>query len=104
MTTDQILQLVAQGGIGLAALAVIGKIAWRVAERMIAAIDALVKEVKDTSKANVDALARLTERLSRIEGEILIGAAASGGDFPENETSEVRRARGEYGLSKPPRR
>ena len=117
MNADQLLQLGAQGGIGLLALGVIGKIAWRVAERMIAAIDALAKEARDTGRATVDALSSLTERLSRLEGkvEILASGDVTGPvqqQWPENETSEVRRARarspepgveGGYGPLKPRR-
>jgi len=109
VTTEQILQLLAQGGIGLVALAVIGKIAWRVAERMITAIDALATETRNTGRATVEALGHLTERLSRLEGKVEILAS----EWPDNETSEVRRVRarspalgveGEYGPGRPPRR
>jgi len=86
MTTDQLLQLVTQGGVGIAALAVLAKIALRVAERMIAAIDALSKEARDTGKATVDALSKLTERLSRLEGKVEILGAASG--LEEWDTNE----------------
>ena len=117
MTEDQIVGLVVQGGIGATALAILGKIALKVADRMINAIDALSKEARDTGKATVDALSSLTDRLSRLEGKVEI--LASGVDtgpvqqqWPDNEVSEVRRARarsepgaaeGGYGPLKPRR-
>jgi len=118
MTDDQIYQIIVQGGIGAAALGILGKIALKVADRMITAIDALSKEARDTGKATVDALGKLTERISRIEGKVEVLGAASGVEqWPDSETSEVRRVReherarspalelhGEYGLGKPPRR
>ena len=117
MTEDQVVGLVVQGGIGATALAILGKIALKVADRMIGAIDALSKEARDTGKATVDALSSLTERLSRLEGkvEILASGDVTGPvqqQWPENETSEVRRARarspepgveGGYGPMKPRR-
>jgi len=116
MTDDQIYQLVVQGGIGAAALGIIGKIALKVADRMITAIDALSREARDTGKATVEALSNLTQRLSRLEGKVEILGSATVTEWPDDETSEVRRVRerarspapnemhGEYGPSKPPRR
>lgn len=118
MTDDQIYGLVVQGGIGATALAIIGKIALKVADRMIAAIDALSKEARDTGKATVDALSSFAERLSYVEGKIA-GVAAADVTGPvqqqwtETETSEVRRSavrprsepssEGAYGPVKPRR-
>jgi hypothetical protein len=97
MTNEQILQLATQGGIGVVALVIIGKIGLRVAERIIDALGALAKEARDTGKATVDALSSLTERLSRLEGKVEVLGAASGVDvWPESETSEVRRTRREH--------
>ena len=97
MTEDQVVGLVVQGGIGATALAILGKIALKVADRMIGAIDALSKEARDTGKATVDALSSLTERLSRLEGKVEILAGDTTGpvqqQWPDNEVSEVRRAR-----------
>ena len=121
MTSEQIYQLIVQGGIGAAALLILGKVALKVADRMVTAIDALAKEARDTGKATVDALSQLTQRLSRLEGkvEILSGVESTGPvqqQWPEDETSEVRRVRergerarseaGEtgYGPMKPTRR
>jgi hypothetical protein len=115
MTDDQIYGLIVQGGIGATALAIIGKICLKVADRMIGAIDALSKEARDTGKATVDALSSLTERLSRLEGKVEILAAGDTGpvqQWSESEVSEVRRARarspepnveGSYGPGKPRR-
>jgi hypothetical protein len=117
MTEDQIVSLVVQGGIGATALMILGKIALKVADRMIGAIDALSKEARDTGKATVDALSSLTERLSRLEGKVEILASGGGDTGPvqqwsESEVSEVRRARarspepsveGSYGPGKPRR-
>ena len=118
MTDDQIYGLIVQGGIGATALAILGKIALKVADRMIGAIDALSKEARDTGKATVDALSSLTERLSRLEGKVEILASGGGDTGPahqqwdDNEVSEVRRARarspepnveGSYGPGKPRR-
>lgn len=75
MTDDQLYGIVVQGGIGAAALTIIGKIALKVADRMIAAIDALSKEARDTGKATVEALSHLTERLSRLEGKVEVLAS-----------------------------
>jgi hypothetical protein len=99
MTDDQIVGLVVQGGIGATALAILGKIALKVADRMIGAIDALSKEARDTGKATVDALSSLTDRLSRLEGKVEILASVGGDTGPvqqqwaDSEVSEVRRAR-----------
>jgi hypothetical protein len=113
MTNEQIYQLVVQGGIGAAALLVLGRISMKVAERMIGAIDALSKEARDTGKATVDALSSLTERLSRLEGKVEILASGDAGQqWSDNEVSEVRRTRarspepnveGPYGPLKPRR-
>jgi len=70
MTEDQVVSILVQGGVGAAALTILGKIALKVADRMIDAIDALSKEARDTGKATVDALSSLTERLSRLEGKV----------------------------------
>jgi hypothetical protein len=118
MTDDQVVGLFVQGGIGATALAIIGKIALKVADRMISAIDALSKEARDTGKATVDALSSLTDRLSRLEGKVEV-LASVGGDttgpvhqqWPEEEVSEVRRrarsepgaVEGGYGPMKPRR-
>lgn len=121
MTSEQVYQLIVQGGIGAAALLILGKVALKVADRMVTAIDALAKEARDTGKATVDALSSLTERLSRLEGkvEILAGSEVTGpvpqqSQWPADETSEVRRVRerarsepgegGGYGPMKPVRR
>lgn len=118
MTNDQIYQLVVQGGIGAAALIILGKIALKVADRMIAAIDALAKEARETGKATVEALSSFAERLSFIEGKVAgVAAAEVTGpkeqQWPESETSEVRRTaarprsepgEGGYGPLKPARR
>jgi len=123
MTEDQIYQLVAQGGIGVAALGILGKIALKVADRMIDAISTLSKDTRDTGKANVEALGLLTQRLARLEGKVEVLGVASGVDaWPEDETSEVQRTRerrsapaverterssdrpGEYAILKPTRR
>jgi hypothetical protein len=117
MTEDQVVGLFVQGGIGATALAILGKIALKVADRMISAIDALSKEARDTGKATVDALSSLTERLSRLEGkvEVLASGDTTGPvqhQWPDNEISEVRRMRarspdpsveGSYGPIKPRR-
>jgi hypothetical protein len=116
MTEDQVVGLVVQGGIGATALAILGKIALKVADRMIGAIDALSKEARDTGKATVDALSSLTERLSRLEGKVEILASGDTGpvqqQWQDSEVSEVRRARarspepsaeGGYGPLKPRR-
>lgn len=97
MTDDQVYGLVVQGGIGAAALTIIGKIALRVADRMISAIDTLSKEARDTGRATVDALALLTERLSRLEGkvEILAGESATPTPWPSDEGTERGRAQRE---------
>jgi hypothetical protein len=79
MTEDQIYQLVVQGGIGAAALGILGKIALKVADRMIGAIDALSKEARDTGKATVDALGLLTQRLARLEGKVEHGPVLRAG-------------------------
>lgn len=90
MTDDQLYGIVVQGGIGAAALTIIGKIALKVADRMIAAIDALSKEARDTGRATVEALSHLTERLSRLEGKVEVLAA----DWsPEPTHSEARPQR-----------
>ena len=120
MTDDQIYQLVAQGGIGVAALGILGKIALKVADRMILAIDSLAKDARETGKANVEALGLVTQRLARLEGKVEVLGDASGVDeWPEDETSEVHRTRerrsapaveraserpGEYAILKPTRR
>jgi len=127
MTDDQLYGLIVQGGIGAAALGVLGKIALKVADRMIAAIDALSKEARDTGKATVDALSSFAQRLSHIEGKVEVLAAGATNannqaaavdpmqQWPENETSEVRRVRerarspapdveGGYGPLRPQRR
>lgn len=118
MTDDQIYGLIVQGGIGATALAIIGKIALKVADRMIGAIDALAKEARETGKATVEALSSFAERLSYIEGKVAgVTATEATGPvqptWPADETSEVRRVRarspapeieGGYGPLKPPRR
>lgn len=117
MTDDQIYGLIVQGGIGATALAIIGKIALKVADRMIAAIDALAKEARDTGKATVDALSLFAERLSYIEGKVAAVTATPPPLAPSaqdwDEPSEVRRSRarspspeaeGGYGPIRPPRR
>jgi TolA-binding protein len=89
MTEDQVVSLLVQGGIGATALAMLGKITMKVAERMIAAIDALTKEARDTGKATVDALSSLTERLSRLEGKVEVLSA----DRPQEQAINRERAR-----------
>lgn len=121
MTDDQIYGLIVQGGIGATALAIIGKIALKVADRMIGAIDALAKEARETGKATVEALSSFAERLSYIEGKVAgVTTAAKEAtgpvpqQWPDSETSEVRRVRerarspapdveGSYGPLKPRR-
>lgn len=97
MTNEQILQLITQGGIGLLALGIIGKIGLRVAERIIDALGVLSREARDTGNATVAALGFLTERLSRLEGKVEI----LGDQWPDDETSEVRRIRRERARSSP---
>ena len=89
MSDDQLYGLVVQGGIGAAALALVGKIALKVADRMILAIDALSKETRNTGRATVDALSHLTERLSRLEGKVEILS----GDWPQEPAINRERAR-----------
>jgi TolA-binding protein len=89
MSDDQLYGLIVQGGIGAAALALVGKIALKVADRMIAAIDALSKEARDTGKATVDALSSLTERLSRLEGKVEVLSS----DWPQEQAAHRERAR-----------
>lgn len=95
MTDEQLYGLVVQGGIGAAALTIVGKIALKVADRMISAIDALSKEARDTGRATVDALSLLTQRLSRLEGKVavLAGVHADEESWSDGEASEVRRQR-----------
>jgi hypothetical protein len=78
MTEDQVVSIILQGGVGAAALTILGKIALKVADRMIGAIDALSKEARDTGKATVEALSSLTERLSRLEGKVEVLASGDG--------------------------
>lgn len=89
MSDDQLYGLIVQGGIGAAALALVGKIALKVADRMIAAIDALSKEARDTGKATVDALSHLTERLSRLEGKVEVLSS----DWPQEQAAHRERER-----------
>lgn len=89
MSDDQLYGLIVQGGIGAAALALVGKIALKVADRMIAAIDALSKEARDTGRATVDALSHLTERLSRLEGKVEVLSS----DWPQEQAIHRERTR-----------
>jgi len=93
MSNDQLYGLVVQGGIGAAALALVGKIALKVADRMITAIDALSKEARDTGRATVDALSQLTERLSRLEGKVEVLSSDWPQEHANNRKSERERAR-----------
>ena len=89
MTEDQVVSLLVQGGIGATALAMLGKITLKVADRMIGAIDALSKEARDTGKATVEALSSLTERLSRLEGKVEVLSA----DWPQEQAIHRERTR-----------
>lgn len=89
MTEDQVVSILVQGGVGAAALTILGKIALKVADRMIDAIDALSKEARDTGKATVEALSSLTERLSRLEGKVEVLSA----DWPQEQAIHRERTR-----------
>lgn len=90
MTDDQLYGVIVQGGLGAAALTIIGKVALKVADRMIAAIDALSKEARDTGKATVEALSHLTERLSRLEGKVEVLASDWSPEPPQAEPRSIR--------------
>lgn len=67
MDTTELLKLLGQGGITAALLFVVGKLLWKIGERMITAIDKLGEKIDLHTQADVKALIALTERIQGLE-------------------------------------
>lgn len=113
MSLDSVATILKQGGIALLALIALGYVVKRIGERMILSIDrsaerhdhnsevlgrsltasttTITSTMTSTSVAIVEALHKHTERLSRIEGALLLPPAfdedtpVGGGPFPGDE-------------------
>ncbi len=70
MTADDFIKLLGQGGITGALLFILGRVVWRIAERLIQAIDRLGAKVDEHTIKDLEHHAEVRESVTRLEGRI----------------------------------
>lgn len=72
MNEIDLIKLLGQSGIAVAALYVLARIVWRVGERMIAAIDRVGIKIDEHTKADTQALAAVSVHVSSLRQDIAV--------------------------------
>lgn len=70
MTSDDFIKLLGQGGVTAALLFILGKIIWRVADRMITAIDRISAVVAEHTKTDLEHHADVKEVVARMDAKL----------------------------------